>query len=104
MAPCRCSSGLLTPAQQTEMDKEIDSVSQSASKGGKKGGAKKSSAQVDAFENEEALSQAIASYAALTPDEKTAMLLDVKRAAHSLALTPGQQKKIDADIAQLAKH
>jgi hypothetical protein len=45
-------------------------------------------------------------YAALLPEEKTAMALEVKRAArrgHVLELTPDQQKKIDADIQRLSK-
>src|SRR5690349_3824163 len=58
--------GELTPEQQKLMDGEIDSVAK-APKGGKKDSAKKAPAKVDPFQNEEALSQAIANYAALTP-------------------------------------
>jgi hypothetical protein len=97
--------GLLTADQQTKMDEEINSVAQSGSKGGKKG-AKKAPAKVDGFANEEALSQAITNYAAFTPNERTALVLQVKQAArrdNSLELTADQQKKIDADIARLSK-
>lgn len=106
LAARRQVRGLLTPDQQKQMDGEIESVAQSASKGGKKGGSKKAPAKVDAFENEEALSQALRNYAALLPEEKTAMVLEVKKAArrdNALGLNPEQLKKIDADIAQLAK-
>jgi hypothetical protein len=97
---------LLTADQQQKMDAEIESVAQSGSKGGKKGAAKKAPAKVDPFENEEKLSQAIMSYAALQPGEKTAMILQVKQAArrdNALGLTPEQRKKIDADIKELSK-
>src|SRR5438067_1327154 len=51
---------LLTPDQQKKMDEEIASVAATGTKSsGKKGGAKKTARQVDPFENEEALSQAI---------------------------------------------
>lgn len=90
---------LLTPDQQKKMDAEIESVG----RGGRKGGAGKAPPKVDAFANEEALSQAIANYAALMPEEKTAMLLQVKRAARRLELTPDQRQKIDEDIRKLSK-
>jgi len=91
---------LLTPEQQKGMDAEVDGVS----KGGKKkGGAKKADAAVG-IEGEETLCQAIAAYAALTPEEKNTMLLKVKQAARAddaLQLTPAQQKQLDAEIQQL---
>jgi hypothetical protein len=95
---------LLTSDQQQKMDGEIESVAKGGSKGGKKG-AKKDGPKVDPFENEEALSQAVMNYAALQPAEKTTMVLQVKQAARrdgAPELTPEQQKKIDADIKQLA--
>src|SRR5207248_2052943 len=97
---------LLTPDQQKKMDEEIASVAATDTKSsGKKGGAKETARQVDPFENEEALSQAIMNYAALSPDEKKAMTLEVKQAArrgNPLGLTAEQQRKIDQDIQQLA--
>ena len=95
---------LLTADQQKKMDGEIETTAKGGS-GGKKG-AKKAAPKVDPFENEEALSQAVMNYAALMPDEKTAMVLQVKRAArrdNSLELTPDQQQRIDTDIKQLAR-
>ena len=102
LAARRQIKSMLTPDQQKEMDKEIESVAASATKGGKKGAPKKEPPKVDPFESEEGLSQAILNYAALTPEEKTALVLQVKRAART-GLTPDQQKKIDADITKLMK-
>jgi len=95
---------LLTPDQQKKMDGEIESVAKS---GSKKGAAKKAPPKVDPFENEEALSQAIMQYAALLPEEKTAIVLQVKRAAlrdNSLGLAAEQLHKIEADVRQLSKN
>jgi hypothetical protein len=102
LAARRQVRGLLTPDQQKKMDGEIKTTA----KGGKKGAPKKAAPQVDPFENEEALSQAVMNYAALLPEEKTAMVLQVKHAArrdNTLGLTADQQQKIDADIKQLAR-
>jgi hypothetical protein len=97
---------LLTPDQQKGMDSEVDSVAS----GGKKGGGKKKSGDAQKVEaapglgDEEALSNAIVAYVALTPDEKKAMLLKVKSAAladSALQLTPDQQKKLDTEIRNL---
>jgi hypothetical protein len=97
----------LTAEQQKGMDQEVDSVSQSAGKkGGGKKGAPKAVEVVPGLEREEALSQAVTSYAALNADEKKAILLKVKTAARNdsaLQLTADQQKKLDAEIAQLKK-
>jgi len=97
---------LLTADQQKKMDSEIETTARGGSKGGKKGGAKKAPAKVDAFENEEALSQAVMNYAALMREEKTAMVLEVKQAArrdNTLELSADQRKKIDADILRLSR-
>jgi hypothetical protein len=97
---------LLTADQQKKMDGEIENTAQGGSKGGKKG-PKKEAPKVDPFENEEALSKAVMNYAALMPEEKTALVLQVKQAArrdHTLELTPDQQKKIDDDIQQLRRN
>jgi len=98
---------LLTPDQQKGMDSEVESVSSGGKKGGgkKKGEAKKVEA-TPGLGDEDALSSAIAAYVALTPDEKKAMLLKVKRAALSdsaLQLTAEQQKKLDSEIKSLNK-
>jgi hypothetical protein len=93
--------GLLTPDQQKLMDSEIESVTKAASKGGKKGAPKKAPPKVDPYENEEGLSQAVMNYAALSPDEKKAIVMQIKQAAvkdDSLGLTPEQRKKIEADL------
>jgi hypothetical protein len=84
------------------MDGEIETT---AKGGGRKGAPKKAASNVDPFGNEEALSNAIQNYAALMPEEKTAMVLQVKQAArrdNTLELSADQQKKIDGDIKQLA--
>jgi len=98
---------VLNPEQQKLMDGEIDSVAKTGSRGsGGKKANKKAPPKVDPFDNEEALSRAISNYAALTPGEKTSMVLEVKRAAlrdNSLGLTGDQQKKLAADIKQLSK-
>jgi hypothetical protein len=104
MAARRQVKSLLTAEQQKLMDGEIESVAKSGSKGGKKGAPKKAPPKVDGFEHEEALSAAVMNYAALTPAEKTALVLQVKQAArrdNPLDLTAEQQKKIDADIQRL---
>jgi hypothetical protein len=102
LAARRQVRGLLTPDQQKKMDGEIETT---AKGGRKKGAPKKAAPKVDPFENEEALSNAIQNYAALMPEEKTAMVLQVKQAArrdNTLELSADQQKKIDGDIKQLA--
>src|SRR5882757_7793787 len=93
---------VLTADQQKGMDKEVESVSKG---GGKKGGSNKGEA-APGLDGEETLSKAIVNYAALTPEEKKAMLLKVKQAARNdsaLQLTPEQQKKLDAEIQELKK-
>ena len=105
LAARRQVRGLLTAEQQKKMDGEIDSTAKGG-KGGKKGAPKKEAPKVDGFENEEALSLAVANYAALLPGEKQAMTLGIKRAARrgdTLQLNAEQQKKIDADIQRLSK-
>jgi hypothetical protein len=95
----------LTPDQQKEMDQEIESVSQSARKGGKKD-AKLPAAAVDLFDAEEALAYAVINYRPLDPQEKTVILLEVKRAArrsHPGALTAEHIQKLDSDIDQLSR-
>ena len=102
LAARRQIKSMLTPDQQKEMDQEIASVAASATKGGKKGTPKKEPPKVDPFESEETLSKAILDYAALMPEERTALVLQVKRAARP-GLTPDQQTKLDTDIARLTK-
>jgi hypothetical protein len=98
LAARRQIKAMLTADQQKEMDKEIESVTASATKGGKKGPPKKAPPKVDGFENEETLSGAIQGYAALMPEEKTALIAQVKRAALNLELTAEQRKKIEGDL------
>jgi Spy/CpxP family protein refolding chaperone len=95
---------LLTPEQQKGMDSEVDSVSKGGGKK-KKGDAKKADV-TPGLQGEETLCEAVVAYAALTPGEKNAMLLKVKRAAlddPALQLTPAQQKKLDTEIQNLKK-
>jgi hypothetical protein len=95
----------LTADQQKGMDAEVESVA-NAKSGGKKKGDAQAVDVAPGLDVEESLSQAIVNYRALTPDEKRTMLLKVKRVARAdsrLQLTPEQQKKLDAEIADLAK-
>jgi hypothetical protein len=94
----------LTAEQQKGMDSEVESVSKSG------GGKKKADAQpapaITGLAGEDELSAAIVKYAALTPDEKKAMLLKVKTAARNdaaLQLTADQQVRLDAEIRDLKK-
>jgi Spy/CpxP family protein refolding chaperone len=94
---------VLTPEQQKGMDSEVDSVSKGS---GKKKGAAKQVEVTPGLDGEESLSNAVVAYVALTPDEKKAMLLKVKRAAlddSALQLTPDQRKKLEQDIQNLKK-
>ncbi len=103
LAARRQIRGLLQPDQQKKMDAEIESTRTAGSKGG---GKKKEPPKVDAFANEEALIGAIMNYAALTPDEKKSLVLQVKKAAvrdGALPLAPEQKQKIDADLRELEK-
>jgi hypothetical protein len=55
--------------------------------------------------NEESVSKPLLAYTALTPEEKQALMLKIKLAARAQVrplLTPGQQKKSDAEVATLA--
>ena len=91
----------LTAEQQKGMDAEVESVS---SAGGKKKTDARPAPAVTGLGGEEELSAAIIKYAALTPEEKNAMLLKVKTAARNdamLQLTPDQQLKLDAEIRDL---
>lgn len=102
---------LLTPEQQTKMDQEIDTVSKGGEGlhkgGGKKSGSKKKAdaVAVDPFQAEQALSQAISKYSALSDAEKKSLILKVKRAARrpdAPALTADQAKQIDEEIQQMS--
>jgi hypothetical protein len=92
----------LTAEQQKGMDAEVESVS-------KGGGKKKDAKAVDVVPGlgvEEELSAAIVKYAALTAEEKKAMLLKVKTAARkdaALQLAAEQQAKLDSEIRNLEK-
>jgi hypothetical protein len=91
----------LTPEQQTKSDAEAAATAQSAAGGGKGG---KTVKQVDPFTAEESLSNAINAYSAFTPDQKKALVLQVKQASRrdgAPVLTPAQGAKIDGDIALL---
>jgi hypothetical protein len=96
----------LTPEQQKGMDAEVESVA-----GGKSGGGKKKTADAKAdapagLDVEEQLCKAIVAYSALTPAEKSAMLLKVKQAARgdsALQLTAQQQQQLDTEIQSLRK-
>ena len=103
LAARRQVGAYLTPEQQKGMDAEVESVSKGGNK--KKADAKKAAA-LPGLDTEEELSAAIVKYAALTAEEKKAMLLKVKTAARkddTLQLTPAQQAKLDAEIRDLGK-
>lgn len=96
---------LLTAEQQEGMDAEVESVA-----GGKSGGKKKGDARkvevTPGLDVEESLSRAIVAYVALTPAEKSTMLLKVKQAARNdsaLQLSTQQQKQLDSEILALKK-
>lgn len=105
---------LLTPAQQTKMDQEIDTVSKggeglqkgNGKQGGSKaGGEKKAEDPIDPFAAEESLSDAISKYAAFSADEKKALILKVKTASRrpdAPAMTAEQAKTVDASIKQMS--
>jgi hypothetical protein len=105
---------LLTPAQQTKMDQEIDTVSKggeglqkgNGKQGEKKaGGEKKADDPIDPFAAEESLSDAISKYAAFSADERKALILKVKIASRrpdAPAMTPEQAKTVDASIKQMS--
>jgi hypothetical protein len=106
LAARRQIKSLLTEAQQKQMDEEIEALSKTPAKPPKGDGRKKSDTKIDVFEDEEALSKAIQAYAALSSDEKKAMILQVKQAASrhpDSQITPEQQKRLDADIKELSK-
>ena len=98
----------LTPDQQKWMDEDIANISKSGKKGGGKKGVdrKEAAPGADSLADEEALSKAVTAYAALSPEEKKSMVLQVKRAARndsSLPLTAEQQKTLDAEIVALSQ-
>jgi Spy/CpxP family protein refolding chaperone len=96
----------LTPEQQSWMDQDIESVSKGGKSGGGKKGAKGAAPGADPLADEEALSKAVMAYSALLPDEKKAIVLQVKKAARNddrLPLTPEQQKKLDLEILDLSR-
>lgn len=99
---------LLTPEQQKKSDAEAAAVAaagEQPKKGGKKDAKAKSAPKVvEPFAAEEALSDAILRYSALTRDQKKEMLLQVKMAARrdgAPQLTAEQAAKIDSDIKKL---
>lgn len=104
---------LLTPEQQVKMDQEIDTVSKggeglqkgNGKQGDSKGSEKKTQDPIDPFVAEESLSDAISKYAAFSADEKTALILKVKKASRrpeAPQMTPEQAKIVDASIKQLS--
>lgn len=99
---------LLTPEQQKKSDAEAASVAaaaEGAHKGGGGKGGKPAPKPVDPFVGEEALSDAISKYSAFSPEQKKALMLEVKKAARregAPELTAEQAAKIDADIKRLS--
>jgi hypothetical protein len=94
--------------QKQWMDDDIANVAKSGKKGGgKKAVDKKEPAPgADPLADEESLSKAVMAYAALSPEEKKSMVLQIKRAARNdsaLGLTAEQQKSLDAQIAALSQ-
>jgi hypothetical protein len=96
---------LLTPDQQKKMDEDISYVSKNGKEPGQGGGKKspaKSDQPVDVFADQQALSDAIQKYAALTPEEKRSITSKVKQAALSSGqLTAEQQTRIKTELADL---
>jgi hypothetical protein len=107
LAARRQIRSLLAPHQQQLLDQDMEDVAKGADRGGR-GGARKPEVPVktETLEDEEVLSRAVTSYAALTAVEKRSMLLEIKRAARAdgdRRLAPDQQRKLDSEIAELAK-
>lgn len=101
LAARRQVRSVLTPEQQKGMDSEVDSVTKS---GGKKKGGAKAAEITPGLGDEETLSKAITAYVALMPEEKKAMLANVKRAAladAALQLTAEQRSQLEAEIRNL---
>jgi Spy/CpxP family protein refolding chaperone len=98
---------LLTPEQQAKMNHEIDTVSKGGEGlqkgGGAKGGSAKKkpdAAPIDPFQAQDALCQAITKYAALTTEQKSDLILKVKKASlrpDAPAMTPEQTKQVAAE-------
>jgi hypothetical protein len=109
LAARRQIRSLLTPDQQKLLDIDMESVARAPAKRGKSSGQAASgsaTARTDALEDEETLCRGVMNYAALKPDEKKAIVLDVKRAARADAnqgLTADQQRKLDSEIAELSR-
>jgi hypothetical protein len=96
---------LLTAEQQKQMDEEIDALAKTPPKPPKGDGRKKGDTKIDVFADEEGLSKAIQAYAALSFEEKKAMILQVKQATRKQSdpqITGEQQKKLDGDIKELS--
>lgn len=101
---------LLAPKQQKKMQQEIQTVSSGGAglqgSHGNKGHTRKSEQlNADTFEAEESLSQAIENYSALTPEQKTHLILKVKQASleyRDSPMTAGQKDAIQEDIRKLA--
>lgn len=97
---------LLTPDQQAKMNQEIDTVSKGGDglqAGNSGGGDRKNAAApaIDPFEAEQALSDAIAKYAAFSDDERKALILKVKRASlrpDAPAMTADQTRQVEAEV------
>jgi len=93
----------LTPDQQVKSDAEAAATAESSA-GGRKGGGKTAKAS-DPFKAEEDLCDAISAYSAFSPEQKKALLLEVKKASlrpDAPSLTPEQAAKVNADIKKLS--
>jgi hypothetical protein len=108
LAARRQIRSLLTPDQQKLLDVDMENVARSPRKPGKASAENGNvPARTDALEDEETLSKAVMNYAALKPEEKKAMVLEIKRAARAdgnQRLTADQQRKLDSEIAELSRH
>jgi len=96
---------LLTPDQQKLIDLDIENVAKAAKDDSKRPNRRGAPpATTDAFQDEETLSKAVMNYAALTPEDKKAVLLEVKRSVRERneGLTTDQRSKLDSEIAELS--
>jgi hypothetical protein len=107
LAARRQIRSLLTLEQEKLMDVDMQNVARSSAKGGRSAVQSGSGpGNSDALENEEALSKAVMNYIALRPEEKKAIVLEIKRAIRADSrqqLTSKQQRALDSEIADLSK-
>jgi hypothetical protein len=98
---------LLVPEQQSLLDQEMNLAKAGAGRGRRGSAAGDPTSKPAGLDDEEALSRAVARYAALTPAEKRALLIAIKQAARADSareLSEEQRRKLDSELAELRKN